>query len=344
MYSRCQLHSRLGGLGLLLVFAISAVHAPAQSGRRIPDGARSAASGDDQRAGDDIQLGTQEVLLSVTVRDPEGRPVKGLTKEDFIVAEDRVRQTITSCVESAIPVNVLLLMDASGSVVSELSAIRRAAEGFVDKLGPEDKLSVIQFADKVELIQDWTHDREQVRHALNWRYKGGEATAYWDALYLAAEQLQRVEGRRALIILSDGLDTSSKLSEMDAIAMLDRSNATVFVVSKASSLIARARGYAGFGGVIAGTSRRARAAIDQFTVSEERMRALADRYGGRLFAPIREDELRHVYGQVADELKQQYVIFYESSNERRDRQWRVIEIFTTRPGLTPRTRKGYAAG
>jgi Ca-activated chloride channel homolog len=324
---------------LSLLLSVSTV-APGQSGRRIPDGGNRPISPNGD-TGDDIQLGTQEVLLPVTVRDPEGRPVKGLTKADFIIAEDRVRQTITSCIESEVPVNVLLLMDASGSVFSELKSIRSAAKEFVGKLGPDDKVSVIQFADKVDLIQDWTSNHEDVKHALSWRYRGGQATAYWDALYLAASQLTKVEGRRALILLSDGLDTSSKLDEMTAFAALDRANTSVFVVSKASALIAQAKGYTGLGGVLTGSAGAARDAIGRLSASEDRMRAMADRYGGRLFAPIDDREMTAVYGQVADELKQQYVIFYESTNERRDGRWRAIEIFTARPGLSVRTRKGY---
>jgi Ca-activated chloride channel family protein len=324
-------------LGILLSVSVAT---PGQSGRRIPEGGNrpATANGD---TGDDIQLGTQEVLLPVTVRDPEGRAVRGLTKEDFIIAEDRVRQTITSCVEAEVPVNVLLLMDASGSVFSELKSIRSAAKEFVEKLGPDDKISVIQFADKVDLIQDWTANHDDVKQALSWRYKGGQATAYWDGLFLAAQQLMKVEGRRALIVLSDGLDTSSKLDELQAFASLDRANTSVFVVSKASALIAQARGYTGIGGVLTGTAGQARDVIGRLTASEDRMRAMADRYGGRLFAPINDREMAAVYGQVADELKQQYVIFYESTNERHDGRWRSIEIFTARPGLSVRTRKGY---
>jgi Ca-activated chloride channel homolog len=337
---KLSFRSRASAFGLLLsVVCFCQFTAGAQSGRRIQKPESSTST---SQSGDDIQLGTQEVLLPVSVRDPEGRPVKGLTKDDFIVAEDRVRQTITSCVEAQVPVNVVLLMDASGSVFSELASIRRAAGEFVSRLGPGDKVSVIQFADKVELIQDWTGNFDDVKHALNWRYKGGEATAYWDALFLAADQFAKVEGRNALIVLSDGLDTKSKLSETDAFAALDRANTSVFVISKAAALIARARGYTGLGGVLTGSAGAARAAVDQLTFSEERMRAMADRYGGRLFAPIEEREMASVYGNVADEIKQQYVIFYESTNDRKDGRWRTVEIYATRPGLTVRTRKGYS--
>lgn len=313
----------------------------AQSGRRPdpkPDPAQQT------EPGVDLQLSTQEVLLEVTVRDATGRPVLGLTESDFIVAEDRVRQTLESCTVATLPVNVVLVLDASGSVFSELASIRRAAASFVDALGPEDRVSVVQFAEKVELIQDWTGDRDAIEHALNWRYRGGEATAMWDALYLAAEeQLSKVEGRRAIILLSDGVDTVSKVNEGYTRAALDRSGTSLYVVSKANAIIDQVRPYAGKGGWIGGTAGRAREIIARLTEAEERMRGLADRYGGKLYAPRDERDLATAYGDVAAELKQQYLITYVPRNEARDGAWRAVEIFLTRPGLVARTRKGYVA-
>lgn len=331
-------------VALLLALLVTAGLAPAraQSGRKPIPKAAPVPPGQDPDA--DVRLGTQEVLLNVTVRDANGRPVKGLTGEDFIVAEDRVKQELASCREAMLPVNVVLVLDASGSVFSERVSIRRAAGAFASKLGPEDRVSVIQFADKVELLQDWTTDREAIQHALDWRYRGGEATAFWDGLYLAAEdQLSKVEGRRAIILLSDGVDTASKISEDYVRAALDRCGASVYVVSKAQALIERIKPYAGKAGVIAGSAKPARAAIGELIAAEERMKRLADRYGGRLYAPVNDTELDRAYEDVALELKQQYVLTYVSANEARDGRWRAIEIFPTRPGMTVRTRKGYAA-
>ncbi|HQR38596.1 MAG TPA: VWA domain-containing protein [Blastocatellia bacterium] len=329
--------ARIAALTLCLASIVGA--AAAQSGRRPPPRPQTDTQGNPDA---DVQLGTQEVLLSVSVRDSNGRPVIGLSGDDFIIAEDRVRQQLTSFRESEVPVHVVLLLDASGSVFSELGSIRKAAESFVSALGPEDEVSVIQFAQKVELLQDWTTDREAIQHALDWRYKGGEATCFWDGVFLAAdEQVRKVEGRRAIIILSDGVDTSSKVSQAQAVAALDKSGATVFVVSKAQALIERIKPYAGKAGTLTGSSRPAREAIESRSAAQETVRALADRYGGRLFAPITDADLATAYGDVAKELKQQYVVTYVSTNDTRDKHWRSIEIYSTRPGLTVRTRKGY---
>ena len=143
----------------------------AQSGRPVTpkdptQGQKQAGEG-----GADVLLGTQEVLLTITVHDAKGHAARGLTSDDFIVAEDRVRQRIVSCTVASQPVNVVLLLDASGSVFNELASIREAADSFVRALGPEDRVAVVQFAQKVELLQDWTTDREASEHAIDWRYK-----------------------------------------------------------------------------------------------------------------------------------------------------------------------------
>jgi Ca-activated chloride channel family protein len=284
------------------------------------------------------------VLLAVSVRDPEGRPARGLTQDDFIIAEDRTRQKIESFSVASVPVNVVLLLDASGSVFSELASIRKAAGKFVDALGPEDQISVIQFADKVELLQDWTKNHDDVRQALNWRFKGGQVTKFWDAVYLAAEdQLSKVEGRRAIILLTDGVDTASKLDEGQARAALDRSGATVFVVSKAEVQIQQIQPYAGKGGTVIGTAPQARQALNILEAAQEKLRGMADRYGGRMWAPLNDADLTSAYADVAAELKQQYVITYVPQNETHDGRWRSVDVFLTRPGLVARTRKGYIA-
>src|SRR5690242_20133762 len=160
-----------------------------------------------------IKLRAEEVLLNVTVTDSYGHQATELVKDEFIVAEDGQRQDITSFVVSSVPVNVVLMLDASGSIVSQINSLRDAAMHFVSQLGPEDKISVIEFHTNVELIQDWTSKADDVKHALSWRFKPGMvqnkqggfdygSTALYDAIYSAAdEQLAKVEGRKAIILL-----------------------------------------------------------------------------------------------------------------------------------------------
>lgn len=330
---------------LLLLFGSLLVPGFAQSGRRIPPkDDQSGGGGKGGDGGDVLQLGTQEVLLSVSVRDANNRPVTGLTQDDFIVAEDRVRQKIVSCAVASQPLNVVLLLDASGSVFSELASIRKAADAFVSALGPEDKVAIVQFAGKVELLQDWTSDRGAIEQAINWRYKAADSTSFWDAVYLAGDELlPKVEGPRAIVILSDGVDNTSKVTDDQARAALDRAACSVFVISKAQALIDRYRPYAGKGGMLSGTSGQARVIIDTLTRAQDAMGAMADRYGGRMFTPAENDNLSDQFAAIAKDLKQQYLITYNPENEAHDGRWRAIDIYLSRPGMTVRTRKGYVA-
>lgn len=342
-YRRRPAAALVRALSLLVVFGSFLAPGLAQSGRRIPPKEdQSGQKGGE--SGDVVQLGTQEVLLAVSVRDASNRPVTGLTQDDFIVAEDRQRQKIVSCAVASQPLNVVLLLDASGSVFSELASIRKAADAFVSALGPDDKVAVVQFAGKVELLQNWTSDHEAIEQAINWRYKAADSTSFWDAVYLAADELlPQTEGPRAIVILSDGVDNTSKVTDDQARAALDRAACSVFVISKAQALIDRYRPYAGKAGVIGGMSGQARAVIDTLQNAQDAMEKMADRYGGRIFKPAENEDLSEKFKTIATELKQQYLITYNPENEARDGRWRSIDIYLSRPGMTVRTRKGYVA-
>jgi Ca-activated chloride channel family protein len=323
----------------------------AQSGRKLPsDGPRP-------EKDDIVRLRADEVLLNVTVLDPYGRQATDLSRSDFIVAEDGKRQDIASFLISSVPVNVVLLLDASGSVVSEIDSLRQAAMQFVNALGPEDRISVIEFHTKLELIQDWTARAEDVRHALSWRFKPGMVmndkgryeygqTALYDAVYSSAdEQLAKVDGRKAIIILTDGDDSSSKVTYEQALGAVIKTGAVVYVVSKARAMLAQLAPYLGktakvFGG---GSAQQASMYASRLERAEQIMTDLSRRTGGQIYSPMQDKEMGAVYAQVAREIKNQYIITYVSKNETRDGRLRRINVFLTRPGYTSRTRDSYYA-
>jgi len=336
--------------GSILVLLLLIIVAHPQSGRKPPAG---------QQPGQDdaIRLRAEEVLLNVTVLDSYGHQATELIKDEFIVAEDGQRQDIASFLISSVPVNVVLMLDASGSVVSEINSLRDAAMHFVGQLGPEDKISVIEFHTNVELIQDWTAKADDVRHALSWRFKPGMvqtkqgsftygSTALYDAVYSAAdEQLAKVEGRKAIILLTDGDDTSSKVTYEQALTSIVKSDTVVYVISKARAFIHeldKYRGRAGrvFGG---GTAQQADVYAERFERAERIMTDLAERTGGRIFSPLQDKEMKDVYGQVARELKNQYIITYIPKNLEHDGRLRHIKVFLARPGYSARTRDAYYA-
>jgi Ca-activated chloride channel family protein len=334
----------------ILVSVVLAGVGNSQSGRKPVSSAQ-------QGKDDAIKLRAEEVLLNVTVTDPYGHQATELTKDEFIVAEDGQRQDIASFVVSSVPVNVVLMLDASGSVISEINSLRDAAAHFVTQLGPEDKTSVIEFHTNVELIQDWTSNIDDVKHALSWRFKPGMvqtkqggftygSTALYDALFSAAdEQLKKVEGRRAIILLTDGDDTSSKVTYEQAMASMIRSGSVVYVISKARAFINELDKYRGranrvFGG---GTAQQADMLVGRLEQAERLMTDLATRTGGRLFSPLEDKQMKDVYGQVARELKNQYIITYVPRNLDHDGRLRQVKVFLARPGYAARTRDSYYA-
>ncbi len=182
--------------------------------------------------GDIVSVNTSEVLLPVTVRDREGKLVTTLTQKSFRVFEDGREQPLSDLALRQVPVDVVLMIDASSSVVSNLDDFRRAADGFAEKLSPEDRISLIKFDDHIELLQDWTNSRVQLRRSLR-RIVPGMFTLFNDALFLAAhEQLAHARGRHAVIVLSDGIDSGRGYSTLEAtLRALLEAQAAVYVVS-----------------------------------------------------------------------------------------------------------------
>ena len=311
----------------------------AQSGRKLPQN-RSANEKDD----DPIRLRADEILLNVTVIDNFGRQATDLRKDEFIIAEDMQRQDIASFQISSVPVNVVMLLDASGSVVGEIASLRDSAVKFVEELDEKDKVAVIEFHSNNELIQDWTSSVDELRHAISWRFKPGMvrtkegnttygSTALYDSIFLAVEeQLAKVEGRKAIVILTDGVDTSSKITYSQALAAVIRTGAVVYVVSKARSMVEN-MGRTGrlFNKEIVGI----------FENAERIMAELSRKSGGQLYSPLKDEEMKDVYARVARELKNQYILTYVSKNERRDGTLRAIKVFLTRSGYSARTRDSY---
>ncbi len=323
--------------------------APAQSGRRLP-------SSSPRESDDTIRLRAEEVLLNVTVTDSSGRQITSLKRDDFIIAEDNERQDITSFLVSSVPVNVVLMLDASGSVAGEIDSIKKAAMRFVAGLGAEDQISLIKFHTDVELIQDWTSKADDVRHAVSWRFKPGMvmdrngsyapgSTSLYDALYATAEdQLAKVEGRKAIILLTDGDDTSSKLTYEKALSAVVKSGAVVFVISKARAIMKAINDqYGGTVGKVFGTANAARTFSARLERAELMMTNLSRRTGGQIFSPLEDKQMESVYGEVARELKNQYIITYVSKNGERDGRLRQVRVYLARPGYQARTREAYYA-
>jgi len=302
--------------------------------------------------GDVVSVDTTEVMFPVTVRDSNGRLVSNLSRTDFRVFEDNSLQPLSDLALRQVPVDVVLMVDSSSSVAANLDDFRRAAEGFAEKLQADDRISLIKFDDRVQLLQDWTKSRFQFQRALN-RIEAGTFTRFNDALLLASKDHfgAVTKSRRAAIVLSDGLDKSSGATLETALQALIRAQVAVYIVS--NTQISRAAKLAELDTLLGGTPAavkfnqvnidRLRLAIMALDQSEQNLDQLAQATGGRLYKPTSFDALESTYSEVADELRHQYALYFTPLNKARDGSFRRVRVEMTNPALHTQTRVGYFA-
>jgi VWFA-related protein len=303
--------------------------------------------------GDVVSVDTTEVMFPVTVRDASGRLVNDLTRNDFRIYEDNNLQPLSDLALRQVPVDVVLMIDASSSVAKNLDDFRRAAQGFAARLQEDDRLSLIKFDDRIQLLQDWTKSRFQFQRALN-RIEPGMFTRFNDALLLASREQfgANTKSRRAVIVLSDGIDNGHGTSTLDAaLQALIQAQVVVYIVSNTE--ISRASKNAELDTLLGGTTasvkfnqvridalRLGLQALDQ---SEQNLAQLAQATGGRLYKPLSFDALESTYAEVADELRHQYALYYTPINKARDGSFRRVRVETANPAYRPQTRVGYFA-
>ncbi|HJY29029.1 MAG TPA: VWA domain-containing protein [Pyrinomonadaceae bacterium] len=302
--------------------------------------------------GDVISVNTTEVMIPVTVRDSNGRLVNDLTRSDFRVFENENEQPLSDLALRQVPVDVVLMVDASSSVASNLEDFRRAAEGFAERLADDDRISLIKFDDRVELLQDWTKSRFQLRRALA-RIEPGMFTRFNDALLLAArEQFGDTKSRRAIIVLSDGIDSGRGTATLEtAVQALLRSQISVYVVSNTE--ISRAAKRAELDSLTGGSDAAVRfnqlriddlrTGLRVLDLSELMLAQLTATTGGKLYKPQSFAGLESTYAEVAEELRHQYALYYTPLNKTRDGGFRRIRVQMTNPAYQGHTRVGYFA-
>jgi len=308
-------------------------------------------TGEEIKPGDIISVETSEVMLPVTVRDSTGRLISDLTRKDFHVFEDNREQPLSDLALRQVPVDVVLMVDASSSVAANLEDFRRAAEQFAAQLDPNDRISLIKFDDRVELLQDWTHSRFQLHRALS-RIEPGMFTRFNDALLLAArDQFASTQSRHAIIVLSDGIDSGRGAASAEAsLQALLQAQVTVYVISNTE--ISRATKRAELDSLTASDSAARfnelriddlREGLHVLDESEQRLAQLTEVTGGRLYKPLSFDKLDDAYREVADELRRQYAIYYTPLNKTRDGSFRRVRVDTANPNHKTSTRIGYYA-
>jgi Ca-activated chloride channel family protein len=301
---------------------------------------------------DVISVSTTEVLLPVTVRDHSGRLVTDLTRKDFRVFENGIEQTLSDLSLRQVPVDVVLMIDASSSAADNLDDFRGAAEGFAAHLDADDRISLIQFDDRVALLQDWTRSMSQLQRALK-RIAPGMFTRFHDAVLLASrDQSARQTARHAVIVLTDGIDSGRGSTFDAALRAALRSQTAIYVVSNTqieraakqqelSLLLASTEAVRRFNQLRIDDLRLGLAALD---VSEQNLEQLTAATGGRLYKPASFRDLEKTYAEVADELRHQYALYYAPLNAKKDGQFRRVRVETSNPTHQVTARIGYFSG
>jgi VWFA-related protein len=277
--------------------------------------------------GESIKIPTEMVQLDVKVTDQNGRPASGLTKDDFVVYEDKVSQNIESVSSEEAPVSLGLAIDTSSSMRVKLYTVSDAARSLIKQMRPDDEAFLAQFKTEAELIQEFTSDQRELENALGHIYIGG-GTALLDAIIATADHAHEKGKRRrkALIVITDGLEKNSSVKEKAVIEAMKEDEVQLYLVGVVDD--AELNGLFG-----AATARKAKNLLIR----------LAEDSGGRAFFPNDVSETPAIAAQIAKDLRAQYVISYYPNTDRHDGSFHSVRVVVSNRKLTARTRQGYYA-
>lgn len=256
------------------------------------------------------------VILWVSATDKQGTYLTDLKQEQFEIFEDGKTQSILEFYREDRPITLAILIDSSGSMVDKLREVHKAAAAFVDTLRTEDQALIIDFDDKVFLIQDLTSDHELLKDALTSTEAIG-GTAIYDVLHAAYRKIGNLPGRKAIVLLSDGEDTASQFGFKRVLEEAKSNNTLIYAI--------------GLGGGLGGGARKSV------------LKDFSDVTGGRAFFVSKASELGEVYQKIAEELRAQYFMAYSTDNEEWDGRWIKIRVEPVDRPMKVRSRRGYFA-
>ena len=268
------------------------------------------------------------VSLNVTATGPSNSYVTDLTWDEFMVYEDGVQQEVTFFTRTQLPIALALLIDTSASMEDRLQTAQQAAVGFTSRLRPQDVAEIIDFDSRVEILETFTNDRDSLERAIR-RTSAGGSTSLYNAVYISLKELEKVRAqtfedvrRQAIVVLSDGEDTSSLVDFDEVLELAKRSETSIYSI---------------------GLRSRHRRSRRGFQEADFVLRQLSNETGGLAFFLQSIGDLTTIYGRIADELSSQYTLGYTSNNPRRDGMWRRIIVRVDRPNVAARTKQGYYA-
>lgn len=321
-----------------------------------------------------IRVETDLVSIDVSVSDAAGmKGAAGLKAEDFVVFEDGVRQKISNFSNMEVPFNLVLLIDTSGSTRDEIALMQQAVRRFLDELRPQDRVALIQFNKQVELLEELTGDRRRIEDSLK-LLKPGTGTSFYDAMQLTIDEILKKEpGRKAIVALTDGVDSYGYDSYEQILPMVEKAGASIYFLELDTESFTESRmmrdcrdsshfefskkqlkKYASehLSGGSADDYRDhcfltpiEKMQINRrlYESARRELREMASKSGGRVYQVRELRQLDPAYRQIAAELRTLYSLGYYPTNERHDGKWRSIRVEVRRRGYTVSARPGYRA-
>ncbi len=282
----------------------------------------------ESRPRSNIRVDSTLVLIPVTVTDPMNRFVTGLEKENFKLTEDKQPQEITQFSSEDAPLSVGVVFDCSGSMGHKLDKSRQAVAQFFKLANPEDEFLLVQFNDSANLIQPFTRNLEEIQNKLAFTQSKGR-TALLDAVYMAMHEMKKAKNpRKALLLISDGGDNSSRYSEAEIKTLVKEADVQIYAIGIYESAGARSR-------------------TPEETTGPALLTEIAEQTGGRQYQVDDLNELPDVAAKIGVELRNQYILGYSPKNLHRDGKYRRVQVRLVQPHgmplLRPFWKQGYYA-
>src|SRR5215213_1455475 len=304
---------------------------------------------------DIIRTETSLIQLNIGVVDKQGRAITSLTRDDFTVYEDGVKQPIQHFEPVDAPFSLVLMLDMSGSTINFRQQLKLASQRFLDALAPEDRVEVIQFNKDVKSLAGFSVDRQKTAYAIEIAQGAGE-THFYKALKYALKELEK-EGKRrkAIVVLTDGLDTHLRTADRALLTKAQTDEEALAAIKPDTSAdLNTVLASADRQGVTiyplalpSGDPRRLPMPtpniIGIYAAARARLQSLADRTGGRLNEINRLEYMAQLYREVAANLRTLYTVAYQAKGDRPRGKWHEIKVEVTNSELTARTKPGYFA-
>jgi VWFA-related protein len=343
----------------LWVMVTTVSHTEAQSGR-LRDQTSAPKVNDKGVSQDDdtLRIRVEEVLLPVSVRNHFGKLPVDLKKSDFIVTEDGSRREVNAVMRT--PANVLFIIDASAqSTLKNVNANRDLALKMINALGDEDRAAIITYSDRIDLLSSWTNNKQQLRDSLNWKFKPGLQAELYNALVYGAEEvLAKANGRRSVVLVSDGVDSFERpvsegvtLMYEKALAALHRARTTVYAAAP-NQIIMKDMKPLAFNALswyerLDPNQRkridRMRKYYRQLEAAELSLKGLAEETGGMMWSPATSEEFLSLNNRIIEEIGTECIIAYSSERAADDTAFHAVKVYLTRPDIMVRSRRGIYA-